>query len=288
MTKHAAFYVPLTAAALALTGGVSAWAAPASAPTSAVAPANVSAGVPVGALRLSMPGGGWSYDGATGPEHWGEVAPTCASTPTSKQSPVDLPLHSLTESRKVKAPVLDYERAEFSVRDTGETIQGDLTTVGPNAVTLDGTRYELQQFHLHTPSEHTIDGEPAAMELHLVHRSAGGRLAVLGVLLELGRENAALDGFFDAIPAAAAATSSVAPRPVQVNPAHLVPAWSDLVRYDGSLTTPPCSEGVLWSVYERPRMISKAQLGAFTAVHPENSRPVQPLNGRSLFEVDVH
>ncbi|MDF2849142.1 MAG: carbonic anhydrase family protein, partial [Oerskovia sp.] len=261
MTKYAAFYVPLTAAALALTGGVSAWAAPASAPTSTVVPASIS----TGALEPATPGGGWSYDGATGPEHWGEIASTCASTPTSKQSPVDIPLRSLTESRKVKAPVLDYERAAFTVRDTGETIQADLTTVGPNAVTLDGTRYELRQFHLHTPSEHTIDGKPAAMEVHLVHQSAEGRLAVLGVLLELGRENAALAGFFDAIPAAAAATSSVAPQPVQINPAHLVPTWSDLVRYDGSLTTPPCSEGVLWSVYERPRMISKAQLDAFTA-----------------------
>lgn len=283
MTKYAAFYVPLTAAVLALTGGVSAWAAPASAPTSTVVPASIS----TGALEPATPGGGWSYDGATGPERWGEIASTCASTPTSKQSPVDIPLRSLTESRTVKAPVLDYERAAFTVRDTGETIQADLTTVGPNAVTLDGTRYELRQFHLHTPSEHTIDGKPAAMEVHLVHQSAEGRLAVLGVLLELGRENAALAGFFDAIPAAAAATSSVAPQPVQINPAHLVPTWSDLVRYDGSLTTPPCSEGVLWSVYESPRMISKAQLDAFTAVHPENSRPLQPLNGRSLFEVDV-
>ena len=89
------------------------------------------------------------------------------------------------------------------------------------------------------------------------------------------------------VPAAAGATSSVAPQPVQIDPAHLVPGWSDLIRYDGSLTTPPCSEGVLWSVYERPRKISTAQLGAFTAVHPENSRPVQPLNGRTLFEVDA-
>lgn len=285
MTKYAAFYVPLTAAALALTGGVSAWAAPASAPTStaALAPASI----PAGALELAPPGGGWSSEGAAGPEHWGEIASTCASTPTSRQSPVDIPLRSLTESRKVKAPVLDYERAAFTVRDTGETIQGDLTTVGSNAITLDGTRFELRQFHLHTPSEHTIDGEPAAMELHLVHQSAEGRLAVLGVLLELGRENAALAGFFDAIPSAAAATSSVAPRPVEINPAHLVPGWSDLIRYDGSLTTPPCSEGVLWNVYERPRTISKSQLAAFTAVHPENSRPVQPLNGRSLFEVDA-
>ncbi|MFJ2297587.1 carbonic anhydrase [Oerskovia paurometabola] len=285
MTKYAAFYVPLTAAALALTGGVSAWAAPASAPTStaALAPASI----PAGALELAPPGGGWSSEGGTGPEHWGEIASTCASTPTSRQSPVDIPLRSLTESRKVKAPVLDYERAAFTVRDTGETIQGDLTTVGSNAITLDGTRFELRQFHLHTPSEHTIDGEPAAMELHLVHQSAEGRLAVLGVLLELGRENAALAGFFDAIPSAAAATSSVAPRPVEINPAHLVPGWSDLIRYDGSLTTPPCSEGVLWNVYERPRTISTSQLAAFTAVHPENSRPVQPLNGRSLFEVDA-
>ncbi|MBD7997307.1 carbonic anhydrase [Oerskovia gallyi] len=285
MTKYAAFYVPLTAAALALTGGVSAWAAPASAPTStaALAPASI----PAGALELAPPGGGWSYEGGAGPEHWGEIASTCASTPTSRQSPVDIPLRSLTESRKVKAPVLDYERAAFTVRDTGETIQGDLTTVGSNAITLDGTRFELRQFHLHTPSEHMIDGEPAAMELHLVHQSAEGRLAVLGVLLELGRENAALAGFFDAIPSAATATSSVAPRPVEINPAHLVPGWSDLIRYDGSLTTPPCSEGVLWNVYERPRTISKSQLAAFTAVHPENSRPVQPLNGRSLFEVDA-
>jgi len=283
MTKYAAFYVPLTAAALALTGGVSAWAAPASAPTSTVVPASIS----TGALELGTPGGGWSSEGATGPGHRGETASTCASTPTSKQSPVDIPLRSLTESRKVEAPALDYERAAFTVRDTGETIQADLTTVGSNAVTLDGTRFELRQFHLHTPSEHTIDGEPAAMELHLVHQSAGGRIAVIGVLLELGRENAALAGFFDAIPAAAGATSSVAPQPVQIDPAHLVPGWSDLIRYDGSLTTPPCSEGVLWSVYERPRKISTAQLGAFTAVHPENSRPVQPLNGRTLFEVDA-
>lgn len=284
MKKYAAFYVPLTAVALALTGSVSA-SATAHAPTSAAAggPASISRS----ALPSAASGPERSSEGATGPEHWGELFPTCAATPTSKQSPVDLPLRALTEGRPVKAPVLDYERTAFTVRDTGETIQGEPTKIGPNAITLDGKRFELIQFHLHTPSEHTIDGERAAMELHLVHQSADRKLAVLGVLLELGRENAALDMFFDAIPAAAA-SSSVAPRPVQINPAHLVPSWSDLVRYDGSLTTPPCSEGVLWNVYERPRTVSKAQLAAFTEVHPENSRPVQPLNGRSLFEVDSH
>jgi carbonic anhydrase len=271
MTKHKALYVPLTVVALALTGSV--------APAVAAAPTTVVA---------APTAGEWSYEGATGPEHWGKTFPTCAASPSSKQSPVDISLGDLASSRKVKAPVLDYERTAFTVHDTGETIEGTPVNVGANAITLDGTRFVLQQFHLHTPSEHTVDGKPAAMELHLVHKSAEGELAVLGVLLELGRENVALDGFFDAIPAAAASSTSAAPTPVQINPAHLVPAWSDLVRYDGSLTTPPCSEGVLWNVYERPRMISKAQLGAFTAVHPENSRPVQPLNARTLFGVDSH
>jgi carbonic anhydrase len=272
MTKYAAIYVPLTAVALALTGSASA-SAVANAPTSAVATAA---------------GPEWSYEGATGPEHWGDLFPTCAATSTSKQSPVDIPTGSLGASRKVKAPELDYERAAFTVVDNGHAIEGVPTKIGANAITLDGKRFVLQQFHLHAPSEHTVDGKPAAMELHLVHKSSDGKLAVLGVLLELGRENAALADFFDSIPAAAAATSSSAPKAVQINPAHLVPAWSDLVRYDGSLTTPPCSEGVLWNVYERPRMISKAQLEAFTAVHPENSRPVQPLNARTLFGVDAH
>jgi carbonic anhydrase len=273
MTKYAAFYVPLTAVALALTGAVSA-SATASAPTSvASAPTT---------------GPEWSYEGATGPEHWGELFPTCASTPTSKQSPVDISRKDLTQSRKIKAPVLDYERAAFTVHDTGATIEATPVNIGANAITLGGKRFVLQQFHVHAPSEHTIDGKPAAMEMHLVHKSADGELAALGVLFELGRENTALADFFDSIPASAAATSSTAPQSVQINPAHLVPAWSDLVRYDGSLTTPPCGEGVIWSVYERPRMISKAQLDAFTAVHPQNSRPVQPVNGRDLFEVDAH
>ena len=145
--------------------------------------------------------------------------------------------------------------------------------------TLDGEQYDLKQFHFHAPSEHTVDGQPAAIELHLVHETAGGQKAVVGVLINEGAANTAFQPVWDHLPAAEGAEQEY---DVQVNAADLLPVDQTTFRYAGSLTTPPCSEGVSWFLMIRPIELSAEQIAAFTAIYDGNNRPVQPLDGRTV------
>jgi len=148
-----------------------------------------------------------------------------------------------------------------------------------STIVVDGISYELIQFHFHTPSEHTISGKPAAAELHLVHRSADGVLAVIGVLVQRGPESAALAPLWKSLPAVEGPAHLVNGR---INALDLLPARRTTYRYDGSLTTPPCSEGVKWLVMTTPITMSDQQLARLTAIIHTDSRPVQSLDGRRV------
>ena len=145
----------------------------------------------------------------------------------------------------------------------------------PNAgqLTVDGKSYNLLQFHFHTPSEHYIGGLPYPMEVHFVHQAEDGQLGVIGVLMKLGEESKAISKIWGAI--AEQGTISLSAK-------DLLPANLDYFKYEGSLTTPPCSEGVQWHVVKEPITISEAQLIAFQELFPVNARPVQPLNTRTV------
>jgi carbonic anhydrase len=145
---------------------------------------------------------------------------------------------------------------------------------------VDGLKYDLVQFHLHAPSEHTLDGSHDPMELHLVHKNAAGGLAVVAVLLRAGRENPAYASVMNNLPEREMNVTPVGAARVDAN--RLLPKERTHWRYLGSLTTPPCTEGVTWLVMKMPVELSDAQIAAFTSIFKNNARPVQGLNARRL------
>ena len=216
----------------------------------------------------------WAYEGATGTDRWGELDPSfevCASG--MRQSPVDLTGAVPSEGNGLD---VQWQPAEGQVVDNGHTIQVDMPDAG--GIVLEGRSFSLLQFHFHTPSEHTADGEASPMEVHFVHQAAEGDLAVIGVFMEEGEADPVIQDIWDAIPDPGASPGAVA----DLDPSELLPGESGYLRYAGSLTTPPCSEIVSWVVMTESISVSEAQVDAFGARHPMNARPVQPLHERVI------
>ena len=218
----------------------------------------------------------WRYEGDRGPAYWGsmdEAFSTCADG--AEQSPIDLVDGVVDGSHP---PVeFDYGPRAGTVVNTGRTIQVNVDR--GSGIRLGGTLCELLQFHFHHASEHTVGGVRYPMEIHLVHRSDGGDLAVVGVLVREGAANETLAPIWARLPRQTG-SRSVLPDAVQV--AALLPATRAAWRYRGSLTTPPCTEGVSWIVMTEPVTLSGAQIAAMGALYPRNFRPIQPLGRRSL------
>jgi len=220
----------------------------------------------------------WGYSGAEGPEQWGTLKPEFATCSNGKnQSPVDL--RSLTRA--------DLQPIRFAYRPGGNEILNNGHTIQVNytpgsSISVDGHAFELKQFHFHAPSENHIDGKPYPLEAHLVHADKEGNLAVVGVMFVEGKANPVLAQAWAAMPEQAGAKAALA----SVTDAEaLLPRKRSYYRYSGSLTTPPCSEGVLWLVMKDPVTVSKAQIEAFEHVmHHPNNRPVQPVNARAILK----
>jgi carbonic anhydrase len=219
----------------------------------------------------------WSYGGEGGPEHWAELsADNQACSAGAQQSPIDL-------SGALAATVDTPHHAWIPARggmviNNGHTIQVDLPNAG--AIRLDGVDYTLKQFHFHHPSEHTIDGKSFPLEVHLVHASADGKLAVIGVMFEEGAASPVLD----AVWATAPGKEGKAAVAFDIDASKFMPAGASAFRYEGSLTTPPCSETVRWTVMAEPQTASPGQIAAFSALFPWNARPVQPVNRRYVLK----
>lgn len=218
----------------------------------------------------------WSYGGATGPDAWGGLDPAygvCGAG--TQQSPIDLAMAVKADL----APVaVQWNPVRLTaVVNNGHTIQ--VGTPGGGHITLDGSRYDLLQFHFHHMSEHTLAGKQFPLEVHFVHQAAGGDgLAVIGVFFADGAENATLAPIWQAMPG----RKGVASTGATIDPAALLPASRTAFRYAGSLTTPPCSEIVSWTVFAEPLTASAGQVAAFAKLFPNNFRPVQPRNRRFL------
>ena len=150
---------------------------------------------------------------------------------------------------------------------------------GSSSLTVGGKRFSLEQFHFHSPSEHTIDGRHSPMEMHLVHKGADGEVAVVGVMIEAGEENAALEVLWQNLPTVENRANRTQ---MQIDVGAVLPADHDYLHYTGSFTTPPCTEDVRWMMMRQPIQLSKAQIAAFRAIINNNNRPVQPLNGRAI------
>lgn len=217
----------------------------------------------------------WSYEGDKGPARWGSLHPAfsdCARG--AEQSPIDLVDAETHEQRPIE---FDYAPAPIVLLNNGHAIQ--VNYAPGSGMTLDGIRYELLQFHFHHGSEHTVAGVRLPMELHLVHRSGKGALAVVGVLLKEGRENHVLAPIWRHMPAR---PSPAAVAPASVDAFALLPEERTAWRYRGSLTTPPCTQGVSWVVMTEPVEVSAQQIATYGAVFPDSYRPTQPLNRRAL------
>ncbi len=218
----------------------------------------------------------WTYEGESGPEHWGTLSPQYATCSTgSNQSPINL--HAAYEA-KLDRVAFSYQGTPLNIINNGHTIQVNYQP--GSTVTVDAQTYELLQFHFHTPSEHKVNGESFKMEMHLVHKKGEGELAVVGVLMKEGQANRFLDAIIQHIPKHAEERSMV--EAVTINAADVLPESGEYFHYYGSLTTPPCSEGVNWSVLKTPVEASAAQIEAFHSVMGDNARPVQQVNQRFL------
>ena len=217
----------------------------------------------------------WTYGGEEGPSHWGELDPAYELCGTGiNQSPIDITSPSEQDLANI---VFHYQPSEVNILNNGHTVQVNYDA--GSYIELDGIRYDVAQFHYHAPSEHEIDGQLFPAELHLVHRSADAKLAVVGLLLEEGSANMAFDPFINNLPAE---TSEVKDAGVRINAMDFLPGIQTTYRYSGSLTTPPCSEGVSWLVMTTPVELSSAQLSKLEGLFEGNNRPIQPLNERSL------
>lgn len=217
----------------------------------------------------------WTYEGEEGPAHWGSLSEDFAACGVgTMQSPIDI---SGTASGGAGELGFDYRDTVLDIVNNGHTVQVNIAS--DSTATLAGRSYKLLQFHFHSPSEHTVGGRHMDMEAHFVHRNDEGKLAVVGVFLEAGGANAALQPVWDNMPAMKGKATADG---VAINAANLLPASHGFTTYSGSLTTPPCSEGVTWFVMKTPVAVSPAQVDAFRAIMPANARPTQPLNGRMV------
>jgi carbonic anhydrase len=220
----------------------------------------------------------WSYEGEGGPAHWGRLKSEYIQCATGKrQSPI-----AIEDIDTLKGPAepiqFRYAPSKGTVVNNGHTIQ--VNVYGDNSLTVRGTTYQLLQFHFHHPSEERVNGQRYPMVGHFVHRNDAGQLAVVAVLLETGEANKLIDNVWTYMPLDV--NDSVRMPPDLINIHDILPRDQRYYQFMGSLTTPPCTEGVLWMVMKQPVSLSSAQLRVFSQLYANNARPVQPVNGRPV------
>ncbi|HEX5749332.1 MAG TPA: carbonic anhydrase family protein [Archangium sp.] len=225
---------------------------------------------------------GWSYTGTFGPERWGELPGNGLCSTGQQQTPI--PLWSLTTlPLDLSAPSFSYQFTPVNMRNTGSTVE--FTYEPGSTIRSLGTNYRLAQFHFHTPSEHTLDAVSYPLELHLVHVDASGAPAVVvGMFIKRGAENQALATAFRNLPQNKGDVSQ--PLGAVINAENLLPRNRTHFMYPGSLTTPPCTEGIRWYVMRTPIEMSDAQIAAYQQLPQLNpsARPLQPVNGRVILK----
>ena len=220
----------------------------------------------------------WSYEGDTGPQAWSKLKPEFDLCAVGKrQSPINID-DSSTLQGPAEALQFNYLPSTGSVVNNGHTIQVDL--LGDNAITVRGSSFKLIQFHFHRPSEERVNFRSFAMVAHLVHQNAEGQLAKVAVLLEPGAANPLINKVWTYMPLDKGDRVRMPVDLLDIN--ELLPKDQRYYQFMGSLTTPPCTEGVLWMVLKTPVTVSREQLKLFAQLFPNNARPVQPINGRPV------
>ncbi|MFM0249522.1 carbonic anhydrase [Paraburkholderia sediminicola] len=230
------------------------------------------------------PGHEWGYSGERGPAHWGAISKDFHACESGRaESPINI------ESAK-KAPAdmprlkINYQSLPIDITNTGHSVQFNAAP-GTDSISLGDHPYQLVQFHFHAPGEERFAGKASAMDAHSVHRSEDGKLLVLAVQLKLGAQpNPVIQALLDRIPHEKGA--ELMAKGVTINPLDLLPKNTGYYTYSGSLTTPPCSEGVTWIEFKESVTITQQQLDAMEAFYHGNQRPAQALNGRDIWDVE--
>ena len=221
----------------------------------------------------------WGYEGKTGPDNWGNLSPEFATCKLGQQqAPIDIPSKSLGKATTAIKPA--YKASAGEIINNGHTIQVTLSDAG--GANLSGVDYKFLQMHFHAPGEERVDGKSYPFNAHLVHQSADGKLAVIGVFFKEGTENPVFKEAFAQMPGAEGKVAIKG----KIDPSGLLPKSLAYYSYTGSLTTPPCSEGVTFYILKTPMEMSTVQLEQFRKLYPMNARPTFPLNGRKITETN--
>jgi carbonic anhydrase len=224
----------------------------------------------------NTPAPAWSYAGVTGPNEWGSLSSQYAACADgSAQSPINI---TKTKNASLRNLEFDYRRGEAEVFNNGHTVEVEPSPGEDNTVRIGSVTYPFTQFHFHAPSEHEVNGKRYPLEIHFVHKTASGQISVVGVFVKEGKRNAEWAKVVNVIPIATADPKATTIEDLDWS--KLLPTDQQTIRYNGSLTTPPCSESVKWNVMSTPIEMSKNQIAAFRAQYSDNARPVQPLDGR--------
>jgi carbonic anhydrase len=218
----------------------------------------------------------WSYSGANGPEHWSDLSPDFAAcNGGKKESPVDL---GNAHSAKLPSIHLNSRPAPLRFVNTGFFIRQNYAPGNGNTLTVGDKTYELQQLHFHHPAEEAINGKHYPMVAHYVYQNKEGQFAVLGIPIKQGRTNRLVTTLWEHLPTQPG--KEVDADGIEINAIQLIPAKLSYYRYEGSLTTPPCTEGVTFYILDTPAELSKEQIDRYGQLYPDDARPIQPLNGR--------
>lgn len=218
----------------------------------------------------------WGYGKNNGPDVWGQLSSCyCLCSEGKNQSPINI-----AEAVKAKLPEIsfNYQPTTLKLLNNGNTIE--IQYDEGSWIEIEGIKYTLQQFHFHSPGEHTVENKVFDMEMHLVHKNNEGVIAVIGVMINKGDENKIFSPVWKTLPINAGEIRNISDESINVD--DMLPISRFSYRYEGSLTTPPCSEGVKWLVLTTPIEMSETQIKKFRAIIHKNNRPIQPINGRKL------
>jgi carbonic anhydrase len=219
----------------------------------------------------------WTYEGAA---HWSDLDPEYVACNGKEQSPIDI-----RNTEKTELPALRFESKSTPLRyviNNRHTIRVNYHPGNGNLLLVRDTRYQLTQFHFHRPSEEYVQGKPYDMEVHLMYQANDGKVAGVTVFVKPGRANSTVQKVWEHMPKAEGQEEVAG---VDINPGDLLPNDSaSYFMYSGSLTAPPCTEGVTWFVLKTAISLSAEQMDAFAKLYPNDVRPLQPINGRVVKE----
>jgi carbonic anhydrase len=230
------------------------------------------------AYAQAPPQPAWSYGGSTGPAHWGSEDPAYAACGVGeRQSPIDI-----RDAERADLPAIEfgYRPVPLVVSDTGFTMQVNVPAGSGGGITVGQDHYDLVQFHFHRPSEEKIRGQRSPLVVHLVHKSAAGKVAVVAVLFSSGKGNPVVKQVMENLPPPGQKEKAVPGATLDLN--QLLPNARGYYTFDGSLTIPPCTEGVRWLVLKRVMQAKSGDILLFATRYPDNARPTQPTHGRKV------